>query len=176
MDSFLLKFHAFISTKTAKYLRNRRFSRKLIHDSPIEGTKTSNLYRSIELEELYRIIMTSFGLNHWISSERSNPRRSAEFVFSWRRCFFLKNMKIAVAGPFSEEYYITKETGKKCVFHILFGLCCFSFICQRTGSERHHSIYYFITFGGISQFWVIWKHAISIEISPFDRARPALTV
>ena len=67
--------------------------------------------------------------------------------------FFLKNMKIALTGPFSEEYYITEETGEKCVLHIFFGLCCFLFTCQRIGSERHHSIYYFITFGGISQFW-----------------------
>ena len=54
MDWFLLKFHAFISPKTAKYLQNPRFSRKLHHDSPIEGTKTSNLYRSVELDELYQ--------------------------------------------------------------------------------------------------------------------------
>ena len=67
--------------KTAKYLQNLRFHRKLHHDSSIEGTKTSNLYRSIELEELYRIVMTSFGLNHWIPFERANPRRSAEFLF-----------------------------------------------------------------------------------------------
>ena len=65
---------------------------------------------------------------------------------------FLKNMKIALTGPFSEEYYITEETGKKYVLHISFGLCCFPFICQRTGSERHHSIYYFITFAGISGY------------------------
>ena len=90
--------------------------------------------------------------------------------------FFLKNMKIALTGPFSEEYYITEETGEKCVLHIFFGLCCFPFICQRTGSERHHSIYYFITFGGISQFWVIWKYGVWVEISPFDRARLALSV
>ena len=120
IDSFLLNFHAFISPKTPKYLQNPGFSRKLHHDSPIEGTKTSNLYRSIELEELYRIIMTSFALNHWIPSERANPRRSAEFVFSSRRCFFLKNMKIAVTGPFSEEYYITKETGEKMCFAYTF--------------------------------------------------------
>ena len=176
MDSFLLKFHAFISPKTAKYLQNLRFSRKLHHDAPIEATKTSNLYRSIELDELYRMVMTSFGLNHWISSERANPRRSAEFVFSWMRCFFLKNMKIALTGPFSEEYYITEETGEKCVLHIFFGLCCSPFICQRTGSERHHSIYYFITFGGISQIWGIWKYGIWVEMSPFDRARPALFI
>ena len=170
MDSFLLKFHAFIFPKTAKYLQNLRFSRKLHHDSPIEGTKTSNLYRSIELDELYLMVMTSSGLNHWITSEKANPRRSAEFVFSWRRCFFLKNIKIALTGPFSEEYYITEEIGEKCVLHIFFGLCCFPFICLRTGSERHHSIYYFITFGGISQFWGIWKHGIWVEMSPFDRA------
>ena len=90
IDSFLLKFHAFISPKTAKYLHNLRFSWKLHHDSSIEGTKTSNLYRSIELDELYRIIMTSFVLNHWIPCERANPRRSAEFVFSWRQCFFFE--------------------------------------------------------------------------------------
>ena len=177
IDWFLLKFHAFISHKTVKYLQNLRFSWKLHHDSSIQGSKTSNLYRSIELDELYRIVMTSFVLNHWIPCERANPRRSAEFVFSWRQCFFfLKNMKIAVTGSFSEEYYITKETGEKCVLHILFGLCCFSFICQRTGSERHHLIYYCITFGGSSQFLGIWKHGISVEISLFDRARRVLSV
>ena len=52
MDSFLLKFHACIS---AKYLQNPGFSRKLPHDSPSDGTKTSNLYRSVELDELYRM-------------------------------------------------------------------------------------------------------------------------
>ena len=82
IDSFLLKFHACISPKTPKYLQNPRFSRKLHHDSPIEGTKTSNLYRPIELGELYRMIMTSSGLHHWIPSERANPRRNAEFFFS----------------------------------------------------------------------------------------------
>ena len=81
MDSFLLKFHACISHKTAKYLQNPRFSRKLHHDSPIEGTKTSNLYRPIGLDELYRMVMTSSGLHHWIPSERANPRRNAEFFF-----------------------------------------------------------------------------------------------
>ena len=155
MDSFLLKFHAFISPKTAKYLQNLRFSRKLHHVSPIEGTKISNLHRPIELVELYRMVMTSSGLNHWVHSERANPRRSAEFFFSEGGVSFLKNMKIALTGPFSEEYYITEETGEKCVLHIFFGLCCFPFICQRTGSKRHDSIYYFITFGGISQFWGI---------------------
>ena len=69
-------------------------------------------------------------------------------------------MKIALTGPFPEEYYITEETGEKCVLHIVFGLCRFPFICQKTGSERYHSIYYFITFGGISQFWGICKHGI----------------
>ena len=54
-DSFPLKFHAFISPKTPKYLQNPGFSRKLHYDSSIEGTKTSNLYRSIELNELYRM-------------------------------------------------------------------------------------------------------------------------
>ena len=55
-------------------------------------------------------------------------------------------MKIALTGPFSEEYYITEETGEKCVLHIFFGLCCFPFICQRTGSERHDSILLFYHF------------------------------
>ena len=55
IDSFLLKFHAFISPKIAKYLQNLRFSRKLHHDSLIEGTKASNLRRQIELDELYRM-------------------------------------------------------------------------------------------------------------------------
>ena len=82
IDLFLLKFHACISPKTAKYLQNLKFRRKPHHDSSIQGTKTSNLYRSIELDELYRIVMTSFVLNHWIPCERANPRRSAEFVFS----------------------------------------------------------------------------------------------
>ena len=106
------------------------------------------------------MVMTSSGLNHWIPSARANPRRSAEFFFREGGAFFLKNIKIAVTGPFSEEYYITEKTGGKCVLHIFFGLCCFPFICQRTGSERHHSIYYFITFGSISQFWGICKHGI----------------
>ena len=35
----------------------------------------------IELDELYRMVMTSSGLNHWIPSARANPRRSAEFFF-----------------------------------------------------------------------------------------------
>ena len=82
MDSFILKCHACIFPKTAKYLQNLRFSRKLHHDSPIDGTKTSNLHRPIDLDELYLMVMTSSGLNHWIPSERANPRRSAEFVFS----------------------------------------------------------------------------------------------
>ena len=178
MDWFLLKLHAFISPKTAKYLRNPRFSLKVQHDSPIKGSKTSNLYRPIELDELVRMVMTSFGLIHWIPSERANPRRSADFVFSWRRCvFFMKSMKIAVTRPFSEEYSITEETGEKCLLqYIFFGLFCFPFICQRTGSERHHSIYYLITFGGISQFWGIWKHHIEVEISPFDGAHRALLI
>ena len=55
MDWFLPKFHAFISPKTAKYLQNPGFTRKLHQDSPIEGRKTSNLYRSKELDELYRM-------------------------------------------------------------------------------------------------------------------------
>ena len=176
MDSFLFKFYASISPKTAKYLQNFRFSRKLYHDSPIEGTKTSNLHRPIELDELYRMVMTSSVLNHWIPSEKANPRRSAEFFFREGGVFFLKNMKTALTGPFSEEYYITEETGEKCVLHIFFGLCCFPFICQRTRSERHHSIYYFITFGGISQFLGIWKHGIWVQMSLFDRARQALSV
>ena len=105
--------------------------------SSIEDRKTSNLYRSIELDELVRIVMTWFDLNDWIPSERANLRSSAELSFSWRRCFlFEKKLKIAMAGPFSEEYSITKETGEKCLLHILFSLCCFSFICQRRGSER----------------------------------------
>ena len=54
MDLFLLKLYASISTKTSKYLQNPRFSRKLHHDSPIERTETSDLYRPIELVELYR--------------------------------------------------------------------------------------------------------------------------
>ena len=151
IDSFLLKYHACISPKTAKYLQNPRFSRKLHHDLPIEGTKTSNLHRPIELDKLYRMVMTSFRLNHWIPSERANPRRNAEFFFR-EGAVFLKNMKIALAGPFSEEYYMTEETSEKCVMHIFFGLCCFPFISQRTRSKRHHSIYYFITFGGISGY------------------------
>ena len=85
-------------------------------------------------------------------------------------------MKIALTGPFSEEYYITEKTGEKCVLHIFFGLCCFPFICQRTGSEHHDSIYYFITFGGILQFWGICRHGIRVEMSPFDRAHRALSV
>ena len=88
MDSFLFKFHACISHKTAKYLQNPRFSRKLHHDSPIEGTKTSNLYRPIELDELYRMVMTSSGLHHWIPSERANPRRDTEFFFREGGVFF----------------------------------------------------------------------------------------
>ena len=52
--------------------------------------KTSSLHRPIELDELYRMVITSSGLNHWILSERASPRRSAEFVFSWRRCFFFE--------------------------------------------------------------------------------------
>ena len=83
------------------------------------------------------MVMTSSDLNHWILSERANPRRSAEFVFFVKAVIFLKNMKIALTGPFSGEYYITEETGEKCVLHIFFGLCCFPFICQRTGSEHH---------------------------------------
>ena len=31
-------------------------------------------------------------------------------------------------------------------------------------------------FGDISQFWGICKHAISVEMIPFDRARRALSV
>ena len=85
-------------------------------------------------------------------------------------------MKIAMTEPFSQEYYITEETGEKCLLHIFFGLCYFLFICQRRGSDRHLSIYYFITFAGISQFWGIYRHAIEVEISPFDRARRALSV
>ena len=91
MDSLLLKFHALIFPKTAKYLQNPRFSRKLHHDSPIEGTKTSNLHRSIELDELYRMVMTSSGLNHWIPSERANSRRSAEIFFVKAVSFFEKH-------------------------------------------------------------------------------------
>ena len=121
------------------------------------------------------MVMTSSGSNHWIPSERANPRRRADYFFV-KAVFSLKNMKTALKGPFSEEYYITEETGEEFVLHIFFGLCCFPFICQRTGSERHLSIYYFITFGGISQFWGICKHTISVAISPFDKARRALSV
>ena len=74
--------------------------------------------------------------------------------------FFLKNMKIGVTGPFSQEYYITEETGEKCVLHIFFGLCCFPFICQRTGTDRHHSIYYFITL--LTRLYVERKRKIVI--------------
>ena len=69
-------------------------------------------------------------------------------------------MKIAVTGPFSQEYYITEETGEKCVLHIFFGLCCFPFICQRTGTDRHHSIYYFITL--LTRLYVERKRKIVI--------------
>ena len=55
MDWFLLQCDAFIFSKTAKYLENVRFSRKLHQDSPIDGSKTSNLYRSVELDEIYRM-------------------------------------------------------------------------------------------------------------------------
>ena len=68
------------------------------------------------------MVMTSSGLHHWIPSERANPRRNAEFLFREGGVFFLKNMKIAVTGPFSQEYYITEETGEKCVLHIFFSV------------------------------------------------------
>ena len=88
INSFLLKLHACISPKTAKYLQNLRFSHKLYHDSPIEGTKTSNLHRPIELDELYRMLMTSSDLNHWITSERANPRRRTDSFFVKAAFFF----------------------------------------------------------------------------------------
>ena len=91
MDSFLLKFHACISPKTAKYLQNLRFPRKLLDDSPIEGTRSSSLHRPIGLDELYRMAMTSSGLNHWIPSERANSRRSAVFFFVKAVFFFGKH-------------------------------------------------------------------------------------
>ena len=79
IDSFLLKFHAFISPKTAKYLRNRRFSRKLLQDSPIEGTKTSNLYRSIELHELYRIDSFLLKFHAFISTKTAKYLQNLRF-------------------------------------------------------------------------------------------------
>ena len=102
------------------------------------------------------MVMTLFGLNHWIPPKgQIHVAVLSLFFREGGVFFFLKNMKIALTGPFSEEYYITEETGEKCFLRIFFGLCCFPFIYQRTGSERHDSIYYFITFGGISQFWEI---------------------
>ena len=80
MDPFVLKFHAFISHKTAKYLQNPRFSRKLHHDSPIEGTKISNLHRPIELDELYRMdpFLLKFHacISHKTPKYLQNPRFS----------------------------------------------------------------------------------------------------
>ena len=121
MDSFIFKFHACISPKTAKYLQNLRFSRKLHHDSPIEGTKTSNLYRPIELDELYRMVMTSSGWNHWIRSERANPRRSAEFFFREGGVFFWKTWKFYWQGHFLRNIILQRKLVKN-VFCIYFSV------------------------------------------------------
>ena len=79
IDWFLLKFHAFISPKTPKYLQNPGFSRKLQHDSPIEGTKTSNLYRSIELDELYRMDWFLLKFHAFITPKTAKYLRNLRF-------------------------------------------------------------------------------------------------
>ena len=79
IDSFLLKFHAFISPKTPKYLQNLGFSWKLHHDSPIEGTKTSSLYRSIELYQLYRIDSFLLKFHAFISPKTAKYLQNLRF-------------------------------------------------------------------------------------------------
>ena len=121
MDWFLLQCDAFISPKTAKYLENVRFSRKLHQDSPIDGSKTSNLRRPIELDELVRMVMTWFGLNDWIPFEKANPCRSADFVFSWRRCvffFFWKTWKLQWQGHFLKNILLQRKLVKNvfCIY------------------------------------------------------------
>ena len=159
MDSFLLKFHAFISTKTAKYLQNLRFSGKLHHDSPIEEAKTSNLYRLIELDELYRMVMTSFGLNHWISSERANPRRSAEFVFSWRRCLsFEKHENCTDRVIFWGILYYRENWWKMCFAYIFqFMLLSFHLSENRELAPSFNLLFYhfwrYFAFLGDMQAW-----------------------
>ena len=80
IESFLLKFHAFISPKTPKYLQNLEFSWKLHHDSPIEGSKTSSLYRPIELYQLYRIDSFLLKFHAFIS------RKTAKYLENLRFC------------------------------------------------------------------------------------------
>ena len=70
----------------------------------------------------------------FICFEWLDPLRKGKSTSQCWLCFFvkalfsfLKNMKIAVTGPFSHEYSITKETGEKCLLHIVFGFCCFLF-------------------------------------------------
>ena len=79
-NSFLLKFHAFISHKTAKYLKNLEFSRKLHHDSPTEGTKTSNPHRPIELDELYRTNSFLLKFHAFISHKTAKYLRNPRFA------------------------------------------------------------------------------------------------
>ena len=152
IDWFLVKFHGVICAKTAKYLQNVRFSLKLHHDSAIGESKISNLHRPIELGELYRMVMTSSGLNHWILSEIANPRHSARFLFFVKVLFFFEKHENCTDRTIFWRILYYRGNWWKMYLAYVFGLCCFPFICQRRGRERHHSIYYFITFAGISQF------------------------
>ena len=94
MDSFLLKFHACISPKAAKYLQNPEFSRKLHHDSPSEGTKTSNLYRSVEL---YRMDLFLLKFHACISLKLRNTSKIPGFL---ENCTTI----LPVRGPKPQTY------------------------------------------------------------------------